>query len=79
MSHSKLHSRKRESQLYEAVGEPVNKNAGTHHSSPAESHLSQFQLGNRVPASPWDTRIETQGCVYPSAAIEISNEEVLIT
>lgn len=81
MAYLKLHSRERESHLYEAGargGELVTIKVGTHHNNPAENHILQFQLGDKVPASPGDTRIETQVCVYPPAAIEIPKEGVLI-
>lgn len=82
MAYLKLHSREKESHLCEAGGdegeERVNIKVGTHHNSPAENHILQFQLGDKVPASPGDIRIETQVRVYPPAAIEIPKEGVLI-
>lgn len=79
MAYLKLHSRERESHLYEAGGELVNIKVGTHHSGPAENHIPQVQLGNKVPARPEDTRTEPQVRVYPPAAMEIPKEGVLIT
>lgn len=58
--------------------ERVNIKVGTHHNSPAENHILQFQLGDKAPASPGDIRIETQVRVYSPAAIEIPKEGVLI-
>lgn len=81
MAYLKRHSRKRESHLYEAGGRAglANIKVGTHHNSPEENHLPHVWLGDKVPASPGDTRIETQVSVYPPAAIESPKEAVLIT
>lgn len=57
----------------------ANIKVGTHHNSPEENYLPHVWLGDKVPASPGDTRIETQVSVYPPAAIESPKEAVLIT
>lgn len=47
MAYLKLHYRETESQLCEAGGELVNIKIGIHHSSPAENHITQVQLGKK--------------------------------
>lgn len=79
VAYLKLHSRKRESHLCEAERELGNRKVGTCHSSPAENHIPQVQLGDKVAASPGYTRIESWVQVYLPTATGIPKEGVLIT